>query len=108
MEEKVSTKPKKLTYEELKEMNKNLFQSATKLREEHAQLMEAYKQLTVRLKQVDNVMTILPLLFRVVEGKESYSADFVKLCKENLEGIMTNMLLPEEETPSGDNTPTDA
>ena len=75
-----AAEPKQPTYEELKNYCD--------------QLMIQRNQLGQRLQQVTNVINKLPWLFEVIKAKEVFNKDFVKMCINEIEEIMTP---PEDE-----------
>ena len=80
--EKVETEKesKKLSYEKLA--------AAT------SQLSAENKQLVSRLRMVDNMMTRLNFLFKVMEHPDKFRDSFVDACADEIEEILT---IPEEK-----------
>lgn len=86
MEEKIKegeSTPKKLTYEELENVAKQL--------SEQNRLF--YQELQKR--EVQEVFTRLGFLFKVVEFANRFSSDFLKKCVSEIESLIT---IPEETT----------
>ena len=59
------------------------------------QLMMQRNQIAERLNQVTDVLNKLPWLFKVIENKESFEAEFVDMCAKEIVFIMTP---PAEES----------
>lgn len=88
-----STNPEQPTYEQLKDWCN--------------QLLIQRNQLNQRLNQVSNVMNKLPWLFETLKLKESFSAEFVQRCVEEIEFIMTPPSEEDEVKEEKTENPTD-
>lgn len=81
MEEKKTKKgqnQEKLSYEGLKKTAADLYQQNMRLQHQ--------------LNQFDSTSFILSMLFKVMDHSEQYDAEFVKWCKENIQGALTTFM----------------
>lgn len=81
--EEIKEQPKKLSYEELEQVAKQLSDQSEMLymKLQEANMTNAYKR--------------LDYLFKVLENEVSFKEDFVEKCAKEIVEIMT---IPEEET----------
>ena len=56
------------------------------------------RQLVGRLRMVDNMMTRLNFLFKVMEHPDKFRESFVDACADEIEEMLTIPEEPEEET----------
>lgn len=101
---KPEKKEKKLSYDELKDISQKLYNTNIELNNRLKALTRDNENLIARLKQVDNVMTILPMMFEVLKYADRFSSEFVQTCVSNIETIMTL----QEEQPTEDNNSQEA
>lgn len=87
-EKKVQTQPKKLSYEELENV-------AKQLSEQLNTVVAANKQLEMRLRQVnmDNIFTQLQFRMEIAKNKELFSDEFNVSNIKTIESILT----PQEQ-----------
>lgn len=67
------------------------------------QLLQQRNQLAQQLNGVQNVLTKLPYLFKVIENAKVFNKDFVAMCIQEVQEILTP---PSDETPDKENTET--
>lgn len=86
---------KKLSYEELKA-------AATKLSDDNRMLKSQINQILLKMQEmnVDNMIERIKLLFKVVEYRSSFNAEFVVKCVREIESLLT---LPDKEEKTEDN-----
>lgn len=91
-EKKVQTQPKKLSYEELENV-------AKQLSEQLNTVVAANKQLEMRLRQVnmDNIFTQLQFRMEIAKNKELFSDEFNVSNIKTIESILTPQ---EQEEPT--------
>lgn len=91
-EKKVQTQPKKLSYEELENV-------AKQLSEQLNTVVAANKQLEMRLRQVnmDNIFTQLQFRMEIAKNKELFSDEFNVFNIKTIESILTPQ---EQEEPT--------
>lgn len=91
-EKKVQTQPKKLSYEELENV-------AKQLSEQLNTVVAANKQLEMRLRQVnmDNIFTQLQFRMEIAKNKELFSDEFNVSNIKMIESILTPQ---EQEEPT--------
>lgn len=87
-EKKVQTQPKKLSYEELENV-------AKQLSEQLNTVVAANKQLEMRLRQInmDNIFTQLQFRMEIAKNKELFSDEFNVSNIKTIESILT----PQEQ-----------
>lgn len=91
-EKKVQTQPKKLSYEELENV-------AKQLSEQLNTVVAANKQLEMRLRQInmDNIFTQLQFRMEIAKNKELFSDEFNVSNIKTIESILTPQ---EQEEPT--------
>ena len=88
MEEKKNPKgqvKERLSYDELKRV-------AGELDQQNQRLVEQINKMQAALEQqaFDQTSFFLSMLFRVMDHSDQYSAEFVKWCKDGIEGALTS------------------
>lgn len=83
-------KVKKLSYEELENVAKQISVQLDAAVKENKRLKEALQQ-----NQMANLYTQMEFMFKVVENYNAFDADFVQKCIDAIQNIMLNN--PEED-----------
>lgn len=84
---------KKLSYEELENVAKQISAQAEAIAKENQQLKAAIQQI-----QLDNVYKELELKFKALEYGDFFSPNFIDVCIHSIEDIMTPAEDKEEES----------
>lgn len=84
---------KKLSYEQLEEAAKQISQQAEAVFRENKQLKQALQQASLA-----NLYKELELKFKVLKYEEMFTSDFVQMCINSIQEVMT----PVEEESNGD------